>query len=79
MGPTIEGLGDWAIVGGTGAFELARGIIKRNVQEEGDGKTIYGLTIHGFCAMPLQVCIIFNCFFFKCMYIHFDISFLGMT
>jgi hypothetical protein len=60
MGPTIEGLGDWAIVGGTGVFEFARGVIKRNVQEEGNGKTLYELTIHGFCAMPMEVWIIFN-------------------
>lgn len=51
MGPTIEGLGDWAIVGGTGMFEFARGIIKRKVHEKAEGKGIYELSIRGFCAM----------------------------
>jgi hypothetical protein len=69
MGPTIEGLGDWTIVGGTGALELARGVITRKVHEEGTGKTIYELTIHGFYDMPLQVCIIFKPLLFEFMYI----------
>lgn len=53
MGPTIKGLGDWAIVGGTGVFEFARGIIKRKVHEKATGKEIYELTFRGFFALQV--------------------------
>ncbi|XP_044947573.1 uncharacterized protein LOC123396836 [Hordeum vulgare subsp. vulgare] len=40
--------GEWAIVGGTGQFAMATGVISKSVHEQrGDGNTIE-LTMHGF-------------------------------
>ncbi|KAL6640893.1 hypothetical protein ACP70R_019074 [Stipagrostis hirtigluma subsp. patula] len=48
MGLSVEE-GEWSIVGGTGQFAMARGIINKRLEEQrGDGNIIE-LTIHGFC------------------------------
>uniref|UniRef100_A0A0E0BQK4 Dirigent protein n=1 Tax=Oryza glumipatula TaxID=40148 RepID=A0A0E0BQK4_9ORYZ len=40
---------DWAIVGGTGEFAMASGVIKKTVYERTPEGTIIELTIRGFC------------------------------
>ncbi|KAM3355467.1 hypothetical protein ACQJBY_025943 [Aegilops geniculata] len=48
MGAIVEKEGEWAIVGGTGGFAMARGIIERKVHEKrADGETLE-LTIDAF-------------------------------
>jgi len=52
-GGSVEKQGEWAIVGGTGDFAMACGIVKRKVHgvlNGGEGE-ILELTIHGFCRM----------------------------
>jgi hypothetical protein len=40
---------EWAIVGGTGVFAMARGIIERKFYQQINGGEIQELTISGFC------------------------------
>ncbi|KAJ1701139.1 hypothetical protein LUZ63_000918 [Rhynchospora breviuscula] len=47
MGPVIE-QGEWAIVGGTGEFTLAQGVIYKTFREPRSGGDISELNIHGF-------------------------------
>lgn len=50
MGISVEE-GEWSIVGGTGQFAMANGVIyKRFHEQRSDGNTIE-LTVHGFCPM----------------------------
>jgi len=53
MGASIEKEGEWAIVGGTGSFQLARGVVTRNVHEEMENGEILVLRINGYCKMPV--------------------------
>ncbi|XP_052139285.1 mannose/glucose-specific lectin-like [Oryza glaberrima] len=48
MGVPVEG-GEWAIVGGTGEFIMASGVIYKKVHERRSEGNIIELTIHGFC------------------------------
>jgi hypothetical protein len=60
MGPTIQGKGDWAIVGGTGVFEMARGVIGRTLVSQDSQQAIHKITIDGFCRKKVStktVCI----------------------
>ncbi|GJN04843.1 hypothetical protein PR202_ga22418 [Eleusine coracana subsp. coracana] len=41
--------GEWSIIGGTGAFSMAQGIIKHNIIQDSDVQRIYELNIHAFC------------------------------
>lgn len=50
MGVPVEG-GEWAIVGGTGRFAMATGVIKKRVHERNSEENIIELTIHGFCPL----------------------------
>jgi Dirigent-like protein len=45
MGPVVE-TGEWAIVGGTGVFLLAQGIIYKERLEENSNGNIIKLDIH---------------------------------
>ncbi|BAF29458.2 Os12g0228700 [Oryza sativa Japonica Group] len=48
MGVPVE-CGEWAIVGGTGEFIMASGVIYKKVHERRSEGNIIELTIHGFC------------------------------
>jgi hypothetical protein len=50
MGVPVEG-GEWAIVGGTGRFAMATGVIKKRVHERTGEGNIIELTIQGFCPL----------------------------
>lgn len=50
MGVPVEG-GEWAIVGGTGRFAMATGVIKKRVHESTTEENIIELTIEGFCSL----------------------------
>ena len=50
MGLIVEE-GDWAIVGGTGQFAMATGVILKKMQEQKQYGNIIELTIHGFCPL----------------------------
>ncbi|CAN6339995.1 unnamed protein product, partial [Urochloa humidicola] len=41
--------GEWAIVGGTGEFSMATGVIYKRLHKDTDEGNIVELTIHGFC------------------------------
>nr|XP_040258924.1 uncharacterized protein LOC120976149 [Aegilops tauschii subsp. strangulata] len=62
MGATVESDGEWAIVGGTGGFAMARGIIQRKVHEKRADGEILELTIDAFyrtkmkCKMSRTTC-----------------------
>jgi Dirigent-like protein len=47
MGPVVEE-GEWAIVGGTGKFPLAKGIIYKKMVEQKRNGNIIQLDIHAF-------------------------------
>jgi hypothetical protein len=49
MGSTVEGEDDWAIVGGTGVFAMARGVIAQQLIGKDSQLAIQKLTIDGFC------------------------------
>ncbi|XP_048543463.1 protein GOS9-like [Triticum urartu] len=53
MGTTIKGEDDWAIVGGTGHFEMARGVIRRKIHEKTADEEVQVLTVDGFCRVKL--------------------------
>jgi hypothetical protein len=49
MGLAVEG-GELAIVGGTGEFAMATGVLHRRLHERtDDGNVVVELTIRGFC------------------------------
>ncbi|KAI4967235.1 jacalin-related lectin 10-like [Hordeum vulgare subsp. vulgare] len=48
MGISVEE-GEWAIVGGTGQFAMANGVIHKKLHEQRSDGNIIELTIHGFC------------------------------
>ncbi|XP_037488670.1 uncharacterized protein LOC119367178 [Triticum dicoccoides] len=50
MGISVEE-GEWAIVGGTGQFAMATGVIYKKFHEQRSEGNIIELTIHGFCPM----------------------------
>ncbi|KQJ92957.1 uncharacterized protein LOC100842141 [Brachypodium distachyon] len=56
-GSTLQVMGvdydqdEWAIVGGTGEFAMARGIIKKYPHSTARGRVVVKLNIHGFCSM----------------------------
>jgi hypothetical protein len=50
MGVPVEG-GEWAIVGGTGRFAMATGVIKKRVHQRTGEGNIIELTIQGFCPL----------------------------
>ncbi|KAF7034011.1 hypothetical protein CFC21_045082 [Triticum aestivum] len=54
MGATVEKEGEWAIVGGTGGFAMARGIIQRKVHEKRADGEILELTIDAFYRMKME-------------------------
>jgi hypothetical protein len=41
--------GEWAIVGGTGEFKMATGVIYKKKHEQNSNGNIIQLTVHGFC------------------------------
>lgn len=41
--------GEWAIVGGTGEFSMATGVIYKKLPKKTTEGEIVELTIHGFC------------------------------
>ncbi|KAM0912619.1 hypothetical protein ACQ4PT_012680 [Festuca glaucescens] len=45
----------FAIVGGTGDFAMARGILTKKVHQRGVDTNIFELTVDGFCHMNIQV------------------------
>ncbi|KAM0887232.1 hypothetical protein ACQ4PT_029186 [Festuca glaucescens] len=51
MGAHVDKEGEWAIVGGTGEFAMACGVIKRRVHEQSVDADIIELTISGLCTM----------------------------
>jgi hypothetical protein len=55
MGPSIQGEGDWAIVGGTGVFAMARGVIERKLISQDSQRAITKLTVDGFCRRKVGV------------------------
>ncbi|KAE8775550.1 hypothetical protein D1007_51941 [Hordeum vulgare] len=52
LGSSVKKEGEWAIVGGTGEFAMARGVIKIKVHEKIPGGEILELDILGYCTMP---------------------------
>ncbi|KAM3372369.1 hypothetical protein ACQJBY_019316 [Aegilops geniculata] len=50
MGISVEE-GEWAIVGGTGQFAMATGVIYKKFHEQRSDGNIIELTVHGFCPM----------------------------
>lgn len=58
MGIVVE-QGEWAIVGGTGQFAMANGVIFKKFHEQKKEGNIMELTIKGFCPVlkgsPSQV------------------------
>lgn len=46
---SIEEKGEWAIVGGTGEFAMARGLITRKSRQEVDGGEILELSLETYC------------------------------
>ncbi|KAE8778651.1 Dirigent protein [Hordeum vulgare] len=53
MGATALGQGDWAIIGGTGQFAMARGVVQRFVYERSDHGQVVELAIEAFCRAKL--------------------------
>jgi len=45
----------FAIVGGTGDFAMARGILTKKVHQRGDDTVIFEITVDGYCHMNIQV------------------------
>uniref|UniRef100_A0ACD5ZHM1 Uncharacterized protein n=1 Tax=Avena sativa TaxID=4498 RepID=A0ACD5ZHM1_AVESA len=54
MGASIKGEGEWAIVGGTGHFAMARGVIRRTVYEAKGEYEVQELSIDAICCMKLS-------------------------
>ncbi|TVU13638.1 hypothetical protein EJB05_37058, partial [Eragrostis curvula] len=50
MGVAVEH-GEWAIVGGTGEFAMATGVIYRRVHERTSDENVIELTIQGYCPL----------------------------
>ncbi|OEL16101.1 hypothetical protein BAE44_0022881 [Dichanthelium oligosanthes] len=46
--------GEWAIVGGTGEFKMATGVIYKKVHQSNSNGNIIELTVHGFCPVLLK-------------------------
>lgn len=44
--------GEWAIVGGTGEFTMATGVISKKLHKNTKGEDIIELAIHAFCPLP---------------------------
>jgi len=56
MGQSVVKEGEWAIVGGTGVFSMANGVIKRTLQRQRAEGDILELKIHGFTTiLPIVV------------------------
>jgi len=53
MGASLEKSNDWAIVGGTGDFAMAQGVIKRTEYKFTGDEKIHELTIDGYCRIEL--------------------------
>uniref|UniRef100_A0ACD5YZD5 Uncharacterized protein n=1 Tax=Avena sativa TaxID=4498 RepID=A0ACD5YZD5_AVESA len=51
MGASIDEESEWAIVGGTGEFAFARGVVDKKVHANINGGQIQELTISGICLM----------------------------
>lgn len=71
MGSSVE-KGEWAIVGGTGEFAMACGIIKKKIHENLLDREIIELDILGYCNMPVRrisnlLFLIYLCFSTVCM------------
>lgn len=67
MGASLSEGSDWGIVGGTGEFSMARGVIKRKLHEVLNGGEIQELTIHGFCAKKVMIeCTDLYAYLFHC-------------
>nr|UDO48201.1 PH02Gene03445.t1 [Phyllostachys edulis] len=52
MGITVDQEGEWAIVGGTGQFAMATGVISKKTHERRNDGNIIELAIHAFCPLP---------------------------
>ena len=50
MGISVED-GEWAIVGGTGQFTMARGVIYKRMHKRRNDGNIIELTIQGYCSI----------------------------
>jgi hypothetical protein len=47
--------GEWAIVGGTGEFKMATGVIYKKLYEQNSDGNIIELTVHGFCPVLVRI------------------------
>ncbi|EMS67500.1 hypothetical protein TRIUR3_29786 [Triticum urartu] len=55
MGASVDEEGEWSIVGGTGEFAMARGVVTKKLHKKIDGGDIIELTIHGFCRKQITL------------------------
>ncbi|VAI81866.1 unnamed protein product [Triticum turgidum subsp. durum] len=55
IGASVEKEGEWSIVGGTGEFAMARGVVNKKLHGNIDGGDIIELTIHGFCRKQIAL------------------------
>ncbi|BAT15869.1 Os12g0144200 [Oryza sativa Japonica Group] len=46
--------GEWGIVGGTGQFAMAGGVIQKRVHQRRNDGNIIEITIHGFCPVSIS-------------------------
>ena len=51
---TADDQGEWAIVGGTGDFAMARGVMKRKVHQKVADGEVLELTVDAFCHMKVR-------------------------
>jgi hypothetical protein len=49
-GITVE-TGEWAVVGGTGQFAMANGIISKKLHEQRSDGNVIELSVHAFCPL----------------------------
>jgi hypothetical protein len=58
MGSSLEKSNEWAIVGGTGEFAMAHGVIQITEYNFTGDEKIHELTIDGYCNVKLPAVII---------------------
>ena len=52
---TTKEQGEWVLVGGTGDFAMARGVIKRKVHQKVADGEVLELSVDAFCHMKVRV------------------------